>query len=108
MEAEELLKGYERFRVLSEEMLESIESDDWDRIVSISERREKVLEELMERDDTLLTDHSERMCRSDLIHQCLEMNKKMQSLIEAKMGELQQNYVNEKKMLQTYHLHSGE
>lgn len=107
MRAEELLKEYELFRGLTQELLEGVENDDWDRIPSLSEHREKLLKELMVIDDTLLTDPTERTRWSVLIRECLEMNTKMQSLIEEKMGALQQTFINEKKMFQAYHLSSG-
>lgn len=106
MKAEEVIKEYELFRGLTQEMLDGIEKDDWDRIGHISERREKLLQELMVMDDTLMTDSVERIRWSDLIRECLEMNGKMQALIEEKMGALQTNYLHEKKLLQTYHPHS--
>lgn len=86
MKAEEVIKEYELFRGLTQEMLDGIEKDDWDRIGHISERREKLLQGLMVLDDTLMTDSVERMRWSDLIRECLEMNVKMQALIEEKMG----------------------
>jgi hypothetical protein len=106
MNAESLIKEYERFRGLTQEMLENVKNDDWDRIVEIRERREETLENLKGLDDTLLTGPAERARGSDLIRECLEMNGKMQSLIEEKIGELQKNYGHQKKLLEAYHLHS--
>jgi|GEM_PF-6409276 len=107
MRAKEVLKVYEEFRVLTQEMLKGVENDAWDRIPQISERREKLLHHLMTLDDTLITDHSERKQWSDLIHQCLEMNQKMQGLIENQMKDLKQIFNNQKRLFQAYHLHSG-
>ena len=107
MDAEALIKEYEMFKVLTQQMLESIKKDEWDYIAPTIERREKLLKELMALDDTLMTDHPERMRWSDLIRQCLEMNGEMQTLIEEKMGSLHKNYNNQKKMFQAYHSHSG-
>lgn len=45
-----------------------------------------------------MTDLSERVRWSDLIRQRLEMNGEVQSLIEEKMGALQNNYNDGKKM----------
>ncbi|MBI3803059.1 MAG: flagellar protein FliT [Nitrospirae bacterium] len=101
------MREYESFWALTKEMLDSIKNDEWDRIASISDRREKLLKDLVALDDTLITDSFERMHWSDLIHQCLEMNGKMQALIEEKMMELQKNYGDEKKVFQAYHLNSG-
>ncbi|MFY9270028.1 MAG: flagellar protein FliT [Candidatus Manganitrophaceae bacterium] len=105
MKTEVLLKEYETFKGLTQEMLKAVESDDWDRIVSMSERREKRLEGLIALGDALFGDSSERIHGSDLIRQCLEMNGKMQSLIEAKREELRKSFIQEKKMLQAYPLY---
>lgn len=106
MNAEKLIKEYELFRALTQQMLENVKNDDWDRIAEIRERREEMLENLKGLDDTLLIDPSERMRWSDLIRECLEMNGKMQSLIEEKIGQLQKSYSYEKRLLETYRLHS--
>lgn len=107
MGAEELIKEYEMFRVLTQQMLESVKNDEWNLIAQIGMRREELLKELMALDDTFMNDLSERVRWSDLIRQCLEMNGEMQSLIEEKMGALQKNYNDGKKMFQAYHQHSG-
>lgn len=107
MDAETLIKEYEMFKVLTQQMLEGVKNDEWDCIAQIGERREKLLKELMALDDTLMTDSVERMHWSELIRQCLEMNGEMQTLIEEKRGALLKNYNNQKKMFQAYHSHSG-
>lgn len=107
MDAEAMIKEYEAFRVVTKQMLESVKKDEWDRLSLISDRREALLERLMAFDDTLIPDPSERVRWSDLIRQCLEMNGEMQSLIEEKMGALQKNFNDGKKMFQAYHQHSG-
>jgi hypothetical protein len=107
IDTEAIINEYERFRILSQQMLESIKKGEWDHIADIGGRREKQLQSLMALDDTPITDPAERMRWSDLIRRCLEMNREMQALIEEKTGELLKNYNDEKKMYQAYHLNSG-
>jgi len=107
MRDQELLQRCETFSVLTKELLMSIQREQWDRIVSISDDRQQLLEELMAFDKTDILDEATRERWSDLLQQFLAMNKEIQKFVEEKMTELQKRIQDEKKLMQAYHLHSS-
>lgn len=107
MRDQERLLECETFWELTKELLESIQREQWDLIVSISDDRQQLLEKLIALDEADIMDEALRARWSDLLQHYLAINEEIQRVVEEKMTELQKRIHEEKRLMQAYHLHFG-
>lgn len=90
MNCAQLLARYEDVWRLTQQMLESAQRGDWDRLTAFEHERAAIVDQLVRQEDEKVWGPAERARKGDLIRAILEADAEIKVLTESWMGELQE------------------